>query len=144
MPDTTSMSAPSRPLVVTLPLCWNITRLMIFNNVDLPEPLTPISPIASPGSARNEMSFRTQRHGLTGAWRCMRWPIRSMRSPVRRCRTRSARKRFQTWSTTTVPSGNIGESGFHLFEKEVGDEQFDRGHNTRDHCELQIRRLTVE
>ena len=52
MPVTTSMSAPSWPLVLTVPLCWNITRDDLEQR-RLPGPFTPMSPIASPGSARS-------------------------------------------------------------------------------------------
>ena len=68
---------------VMLPLCGNMTRLMILSNVDLPEPLAPTSPTASPGSTRKLMSFSTQRQGFGGAVAGRRRPTRSARSVVR-------------------------------------------------------------
>ncbi len=38
---------------------------MIFNSVDLPEPLRPSTPILAPGKKDSEMSFRICRFGGT-------------------------------------------------------------------------------
>ena len=65
MPDITSMSAPIRPFVATLPECGNITPAMILSRVDLPEPLTPTIASDSPGATSKSMSLSTHRHGLT-------------------------------------------------------------------------------
>ena len=44
MPLRTSSSAPTRPTAVTEPAEGNVVWQIILSSVDLPEPLTPMSP----------------------------------------------------------------------------------------------------
>ena len=55
MPAVTSIRAPTRPTTSTLPAYGYITLVRIFNSVDLPDPLIPISPTDSPGSATSHV-----------------------------------------------------------------------------------------
>src|SRR4051794_4517046 len=143
IPAVTSISAPTLPLVVTVPECGNMRPETILSSVDLPAPFAPTMPTASPGSISNEMSRSTHRQLLLWARPRTLSRARPMWSRNRR-RPRSTRKRFQTRSTLTAPLGDIGEAGFESLEQRVRAEQPDARHDERDDRVAGDGRLVVE
>src|ERR1700730_14090914 len=97
---------------------------MILRKVDLPEPLLPTIPIASPGSAMTVASRTAQRQSGT--------PPR-MRVRPRWTLSRnwlflmSGRNRFQTRSARIVPSCVVNHASFPALEHPEAESEQDRG-----------------
>src|SRR5918995_3882977 len=119
-----------------------MTRVRIFNSVDLPEPFTPTSPTASPGSTTKSTSSSAQRHPRRPrpVSRFFTWAARARID----CRVGSARKRFQMSVAAMVPSGDIGEPRLHALEEEEGDAQPQRAGHGGDREQAQPGRLAEE
>ena len=60
-PVPTSRSEPTRPRRRATPSVGSVIRLRIFSSVDLPAPLRPMMPTASPWLISNETSFSAQK-----------------------------------------------------------------------------------
>src|SRR3954453_19396929 len=134
------MSAPIRPCVSTLPAYGYMTRPTILSNVDLPDPLCPISPTASPGLMSNERSRSAHRYDFKRASPSLRLSDPSRNFPRAVLTVFSARKRFQIPSARNEPSGNIAEPGLHPLEHHPADcDPHDRRHE-RDRQQAELRR----
>src|SRR5271165_4095746 len=141
MPLRTSRSAPILPRVSTEPAFWYVTWLMTLSKVDLPEPLTPMSATVCPGSTCRLTSRSTQRHfGPDSRIRFVRPTIWSWNVGW----ARSARKRFQTWSTAIAPSGNVGKIRLQSPERPETHTEVRQRTQCRDAEQPPGRRLTEE
>src|SRR5438093_5507906 len=84
-PAATSMSAPIRPRTRQWPSVGRRIRVSSFSAVDLPAPLAPMMPRASPGPTENETSRRAQNSALPSG---SREPRPSHRATVSGTRSR--------------------------------------------------------
>ena len=84
-PAATSMSAPIRPRTRQWPSVGRRIRVSSFSAVDLPAPLAPMMPRASPGPTENETSRRAQNSALPSG---SREPRPSHRASVSGTRSR--------------------------------------------------------
>src|SRR4051794_40582391 len=116
-----------------------MTSVRIFSRVDLPEPLTPISPTDSPGSTCSSRSRGTQRH-----FGPLALVVTSLMRSRSSRRVRSARNRFQSWCTSIEPSGDIGEPDLEPAEDLDGDVEEDDARQRGGSEQRPVRRVAVE
>src|SRR3954452_4222399 len=115
-----------------------MTRPRILSNVDLPDPLCPISPTASPGLMSNERSRSAHRYDFERASPSLRRSDRSRNFPRAVLTVFSARKRFQIPSARNEPSGNIAEPGLHPLEHHPADREPHERREERDRQQPQL------
>src|ERR1700722_11808739 len=122
IPLRTSRRAPMRPMVEIFPTDGYVVWQIILSKVDLPDPLTPMIPHVLPGSTSMFTSRSTHRHSRLGPLPMARRPQRA-RCSWKRGMCRSARKRFQTCSTETVPLGKVGKVHLEPFKHGVTEQE---------------------